>query len=75
MSHSEEYKAGAKVASELLMEGLQEQASKAEVEGYITQLAVISIKILAGMKGQEFKRDFLGAAIDDEEAIAVMSVN
>lgn len=63
--------------SEALMvfqNGCQKFHSEAEVSKFASMLAVLSIKLINGMHGAQFKKEFLEGAIADKETIVIKRI-
>lgn len=60
---------GQEVAMDTFYAGAQQCQTEDELAGYIYMLCNISIKTMYGMEGRKFKKDFLMAALADDQKI------
>lgn len=54
--------------------GAQRLPSEEEISTYAQMMATISIKLIHGLEGRKFKKDFLKAAIADNEKMTAHKV-
>lgn len=52
-------------------EGVQNCASEAEISNFCQMITTIATKTIHGIEGKKFKKDFLRAAISDDEKITL----
>lgn len=55
--------------------GIQQCKSKEEISEFCQMLCTLGSKTIHGIEGRKFKKDFLGAAIKDNEMITPELVN
>ena len=72
---SKDIENGRKKAMQIFNSGSQLCTNTDELEGFVTMLATLSIKMIHGMKGEKFKSEFIQAANADKEKITPMRVN
>jgi len=56
-------------------EGVQRCKSKEEISEFCQILCILVVKTIHGIEGNEFKKDFIRAAVEDNEAINPVMVN
>ena len=61
-------------AMEIFNKGAQQMNSEEEVSEYCQMLCCMAIKVIHGIHGQKFKKDFLRGAIKDDEKITIARV-
>ena len=54
--------------------GAQRTHSEEQLSRYAQMLVTLSVKLIHGLEGQKFKKDFLQAAIADKEKMTVQKV-
>jgi len=52
-------------------DAIQECNCEEEISGLCQMLAILSVKLLRGIEGEEFKKDFLKAAMSDKGKITL----
>lgn len=55
-------------------DGCQKFHSEAEVSKFASMLAVLSIKLINGIHGAQFKKEFLEGAMADKETIVIKRI-
>ena len=58
-------------ALEAFRDGCQKLHSEAEVSKFASMLAVLSIKLINGIHGAQFKKEFLEGAMADKDTIVI----
>ena len=70
-----EFNHGQELAIRSFASRVQKMKSREEIEGYATKMAVIAIKLIGGLKGDQYKRDFLTAALQDPDVITLKELH
>ncbi|MDX2349768.1 MAG: hypothetical protein QNK32_05210 [Porticoccus sp.] len=60
---------GRELAGQTFGSAVHDCKNQDELAGFVQMLAIISIKTIHGMDGDQFKKDFLAGAMNDKEMI------
>lgn len=70
-----ELRSGHDIAFKAFNAGIQNCQSDDELAGFVRMICTLSAKVIHGMDGKQFKKDFLRGAISDNEKITPVRPN
>tara|TARA_R110002096_G_scaffold268755_1_gene462582 strand:- start:1066 stop:1305 length:240 start_codon:yes stop_codon:yes gene_type:complete len=69
LSIEEMEEAALDTSMEIFMDGLEEFHTDDDISAYCQVTLIVAAKILAGIKGLEYRREFMSDVVEDEEVI------